>query len=99
MAKLSNSSIRFNTPLSTNGSRYTELFRMTSKLGISRTLFGMIKENAEKYQIGMVLANYLNQKKIYFQPISINPLMLTAAKTSLTILKKSFRFLHNWQNI
>ena len=28
-----------------------------------------------------------------------NPLMLTAAKTSLTILKKSFRFKHNWQNI
>ena len=29
----------------------------------------------------------------------LNPLMLTAAKTSLTILIKSFRLEHNWQNI
>ena len=29
----------------------------------------------------------------------VNPLMLTAAKTSLTMLRKSFRLKHNWQNI
>ena len=29
----------------------------------------------------------------------INPLMLTAAKTSLTILMKSFFLKHDWQNI
>ena len=28
-----------------------------------------------------------------------NPSMLTAAKTSLAILMKSFSLLHNWQNI
>ena len=28
----------------------------------------------------------------------VNPLMLTAAKISLTILMKSFRLKHNWQN-
>ena len=29
----------------------------------------------------------------------VNPLMLTEAKTSLTILMKSFRLKHKWQNI
>ena len=29
----------------------------------------------------------------------LNPLMLTAAKTSLTILMKSFFLKHDWQNI